>query len=59
VSEGEAQPKVLTRDGDLGPRAGPGRHLLAEAGGALLWTHADRILTSLLRLTGALPPADR
>ncbi|GAA1631970.1 hypothetical protein GCM10009679_41430 [Saccharothrix algeriensis] len=35
------------------------RHLLAEAGGALLWTHAERILTSLLRLTGALPPADQ
>lgn len=35
------------------------RHLLAEAGGALLWTHAERILTSLLRLTGTLPPADQ
>ncbi|MEV4417932.1 alpha/beta hydrolase [Catellatospora sp. NPDC049609] len=34
------------------------RHLLAQTGGALLWTHAERILTSLLRLTGALPPAD-
>lgn len=34
------------------------RHLLAHAGGALPWTHGERILVSLLRLSGVLPPLD-
>ncbi|MFC7243849.1 alpha/beta fold hydrolase [Catellatospora aurea] len=34
------------------------RHLLAHAGGALPWTHGERILVSLLRLSGVLPPPD-
>ncbi|RKE10330.1 pimeloyl-ACP methyl ester carboxylesterase [Catellatospora citrea] len=34
------------------------RHLLAQSGGALLWTQSERILVSLLRLAGVLASPD-